>query len=433
MVGVLTMASQGLTKPDKEKIRNASKAAIENYFGKRVANQNAIGWLDDANRYRQSIDGKYERDVKANRVHHRSVINYVAASSPAHVIDGWRFLSRAVDALIRNDRPTAIHLGYYAELRAAMSILASEGIGIANKKHPVIDSAGNTTAPMNGATHWKIWPVLNHWAGLKRGALAIDTLVRPNGIGLGTWIAQGRAPGPLSAVAQQWLRRWGVDLSNLKFDHRSRNVASYRPAAFIGSAPFVEPDVVRFVCDLWALFEPTPGGRFETIERQLLRKLFRVRNVTPSAYTLEHSMGLTTTEAADWAGFFNDPAELLPITYADGESPPSHQNCAFEVLSRASLLLFVATGLSRSVLAKAGYDKSSTAFFWKPCSQAALALGGQDLPEDPIDLWADIAEHMNSAAQWSTGRATESWRLQDPLAAAQISSFELAAVWGIAS
>lgn len=427
------MATVGLTKPDKEKIRHASKASIEDYFAKRATKQNAIGWLDDSNRYRQSIDVKYERDVKASRVHHRSVINYVAASSPAHVIDGWRFLSRAVEALIRNDRPSAIHLGYYAELRAGMSILASEGIGIANKKHPVIDATGNTTSPMNGGTHWKIWPVLNHWAGLKRGASAINTLVRPNGIGLDTWISQGGAPGPLTAVAQQWLRRWGVDLSTLKFDHKSRNVASYRPAAFIGTPPFVEPDVVQFVSDLWTMFEPTPGGRFETIERQLLRKLFRVRNVTPSAQTLELKLGLTPTEAADWAAYFLDPTELLPITYADGDSSPSHENCAFEVLSRAALLLFVATGMSRAVLVKAGYDKASTAFFWKPCSRAALALDAQDLPEDPIDLWADISEHLNSAAQWTAGQTTQSWRLEDPLAAAQISSFEIAAVWGISS
>ena len=69
-----------------------------------------------------------EDDAKAARINEPHFREYVAASAPTHLIDGWSYLARAIDALLRGDAPAAVHLGYYAELRAAMSLLAGGGI-----------------------------------------------------------------------------------------------------------------------------------------------------------------------------------------------------------------------------------------------------------------------------------------------------------------
>ena len=75
----------------------------------------------------------------------KAIAEYVAASAPLHASDGWHYLARAFGAISHGDRNTAIHLAYYAELRAAMAILASEGIGVLNYVHVVVDSSGNAS------------------------------------------------------------------------------------------------------------------------------------------------------------------------------------------------------------------------------------------------------------------------------------------------
>src|SRR5207249_5741525 len=55
---------------------------------------------------------------------------FLAIGTCSHALDGWRYLSQAAFALLNGARRTSIHLAYYAELRAARSILGSSGIGI---------------------------------------------------------------------------------------------------------------------------------------------------------------------------------------------------------------------------------------------------------------------------------------------------------------
>ncbi len=97
------------------------------------------------------------------------MVAYISASGPCHVIDGWSFIGRAIDATLRGDSYAAIHLGYYAELRAAMALLACEGVGILNSRHATIDVKSNTHEFGKGkGTHKIIWPCIQHWAGLAK-------------------------------------------------------------------------------------------------------------------------------------------------------------------------------------------------------------------------------------------------------------------------
>jgi len=60
------------------------------------------------------------------------MISLVAACGPNHCLDGWSYLSRSVSALVARDGHSAKHMAYYAQLRAAMSMLAVSGVGIFN-------------------------------------------------------------------------------------------------------------------------------------------------------------------------------------------------------------------------------------------------------------------------------------------------------------
>jgi len=55
---------------------------------------------------------------------------YLALSSAAHVLDGWRYIAQSSMAFLSGSRTQALHLAYYAELRAGLAILAQSGIGI---------------------------------------------------------------------------------------------------------------------------------------------------------------------------------------------------------------------------------------------------------------------------------------------------------------
>src|SRR6266481_5958480 len=67
-------------------------------------------------------------NTTANAANLQQMADYLALSTCCHALDGWRYLSQASIALMTGARNQALHLAYYAELRAALSILGSSGI-----------------------------------------------------------------------------------------------------------------------------------------------------------------------------------------------------------------------------------------------------------------------------------------------------------------
>src|ERR1035441_2292373 len=120
---------------------NASRAAIENIIGQLQQNFTNHMWLRPANRYAADTIGRLKSDTgKPSALVCADLAECVAASTPVHLLDGWAFLGRAIDASFRGDPDTSRHLGYYAELRAVMALLASEGLEIFKDRHFVIDA-----------------------------------------------------------------------------------------------------------------------------------------------------------------------------------------------------------------------------------------------------------------------------------------------------
>lgn len=299
-----------------------------------------------------------------------------------HCFDGWSFLGRALEAEMAGDPDAARHLGYYAELRAAMSTLASQGIGVFDKIHIVVDDSGDCLDVRRaGPTHRFVWLALEHWASDK----AYDVLfkiVGLSGIPLATWLEQFHPAGSgVRPLAVDLIKRWGLDLRLLAADREDRNIASYRPTAFVSSGPREIEMVAQTVAAFWKLCRPTESSLFDGIDLLLLRHSLefvfsrshprgRGRWQAPRQYEQRIGKMLSGVGLSN-AGIFrkrlldsHEPGREL-LSDAGKRGSPDDIDRSKQVLARATLLLRVATGCAKELLAETGAaDARDLLGFW---------------------------------------------------------------------
>src|SRR5438067_355249 len=136
-------------------IQSSSRAYVEKTLSglRRFARE--FHWIGKSNAYSGDIIEKIKMDSVAHRIRNpRHLSQYISASCLLHCADGWSYLGKAIVLLLRGDPHRCRHLAYYAELRAAMSLLAADGIGIFNNTHFVFDGPNSVTRlPRNYNTH----------------------------------------------------------------------------------------------------------------------------------------------------------------------------------------------------------------------------------------------------------------------------------------
>jgi hypothetical protein len=348
-------------------------------------------------------------------------------------------LGRAIEATLRGDTYAAVHFGYYSELRATMGLLASEGIGIFNQRHPVLYATGTTARfPRTGkpGTHKVIWPILNYWSSLQRAGDLLDEIVSPRSIRLSQWLTGTKALVPVRAVAQRWLRTWGVDLVAVDDDHDNRNLSSYRPSQFRKPPALDVHENVTFVEELWRLFEPETSKRFPVIERVLLRSARRKASSTSATLDDLERLGLSPAESAEWAAFFGETEDPLPLQEANKQSQIDSPRCHIQILSRAALLLFVATSAVRRLLITAGYTPDILSFWWKFIGEDRGLWSAGGSPVDPLDLWADILVALTDSSEWRSNNPPGSvslrdWRRAEMPDRDYLGGFELVGIWAL--
>ena len=446
-------------KPElKRNLQNASHSRIQSYFIELPEHEKSIKWLDKDNRYRVNCTSNFEKDVKFIRTNgrsfssnkHKHLYSYIAASSPTHAIDGWSFLGRAIESTLRGDIYSAIHFAYYAELRAAMSILASEGIGIFNKKHAITAEINSNYFPQSNAhapTHSVIWPVFRYWSSLSRAAKLLDDIIKPEGINLSRWfISPILTSGPkmprtilsISAIAQRWLSLWGIDLTTVSEDHENRNLVSYRPSQF--RKPYdQEPNyIIDFIEQLWKLFEPGDYQRFPNLEKNLLRSALRKYNSTLPTINDLMRLGFSSTLAKEWVDFLNSNDESLPLKLADQRPEIEEPNCNLSIISRAALLLFVATSSAQRILRNAGYNQSTISFWWTKFGIERSLWKNSNEPINPLDSWRDISDALTTINDWRELISNKKLSLRDlrenektVQALNELGSFEHICIWGL--
>ena len=204
---------------------------------------------------------------------------YIACSAPLHLADGWNYLSRAFDAACRGDRSSAYHLAYYGELRAAISLLATEGIGVFNRRHIALNERLEPTefkSRRRKGTHDATWSLLSTWSRERGRSERLLRAITIESRSLSDWLAAvGVVEPSRQLVARKWLSAWSVDLRILSADPRRRNEMSYRPSRIQSPSPRpVNPslELADPIFDSWAELEPDIGGASAALDLSLLRQ-----------------------------------------------------------------------------------------------------------------------------------------------------------------
>lgn len=382
-------------------------------------------WLAGSNRYRLDIPGQLERDVDANTIVSADAAAYVAASTVLHCLDGWAYLGRAIGAASQGDAGASVHLTYYASLRAALAILASSGVAILNRSHFVVDASGvasplpRRTNPDNGrdtvrrGTHDIAWLALQFWATQHPESSGISDLITSGNTTLTDWLGQAGTSGSL--LAAEWLKAWGADLQRLAKDQRIRNQSSYNPTTIETVAITDAVGHCEFLAEFWTLLEPS-AAPFETLDSHLIHQgLERAihanrwmglrewrRNVRSVGATLGASSP-SLIRLLERSATTNQPRILW---YAQQE-PSSNGITHLEMISRATLLLRLATGRAAELRSKAGLSGTDLEFWAHPLLRARALF---DAPPSPTttDLWDPIRDALMDVRNWLAAPVTHS-------------------------
>ena len=350
-------------------------------------------WLTAKHPYTNVVDA-----VRSNSstIDGSKLAEYIAASMPLHLADGWTFLDRAFESIRSGDRNTAVHLAYYAELRAAMSLLASEGVGVFNLQHVAVGQTFIPTIWGNRGTHRAAWDLLESWADNPSRVATLLTAIRVETRTIDQWFDEvGIGQSVQHLVAREWLRSWSIDLTYFPEDRDLRNQTSYRPSR-IAPASMEAIDTSSEVIDpllrTWDALEPSSDRGGAVIDRALLfRALYLGRNQLSSSTQAWSTFVDRLTHAASQSlrEQLKDPAidQYYVLKWADDASKPPRTQA---VLARAALLLRIANGICAQRLASSHVTKQDLHFWWSRFGVDAGLWSDDGDVDSFADLWQDV-------------------------------------------
>jgi hypothetical protein len=277
----------------------------------------------------------------------------------------------------------------------------------------------------------------------------VANVVSQGGQGLEAWVSNLLHGGVWRAVGRRWLSGWGVDLKDAVVDRGARNRASYRPTRLYNARAAAPSDVRDFVVSWWATLEPTAGAPFETLDRHLLRATFEdlfvartghpvatrpqafraeiasAKEATMGDGTLDDSLGQFLTRQRD-----AQTCQLLAHAASHDATDGATQHLG--VLSRATLLLRLASGASSDMLARASLDEDALRFWLAGVGEDRALWLPTGYPDQLTDLWGDIEPALETVAAATTDDLSSYRRLHDRFSPtlSVLSGAERVAVWG---
>ena len=421
-------------------VRAASPTAIEHRLravAKRIDRYER--WLNSRHPY----SGNIVRTLsKNNDVDGPKLGEYIACSAPLHLADGWNYLSRAFDASCRGDRISAYHLAYYAELRAAISLLAAEGIGIFNRRHIALNDLLEPTEFKNKkrtGTHKATWLLLSAWSSEPNRALRLLEAITVESRSLSDWLATVGVVEPARQfVARKWLGAWSVDLRIMSADPRRRNEMSYRPSRIQSPSPRPVNPILELadpIFDSWAELEPDIGGASAALDLSLLRQalMLVVEEGICNFSSFDEALQFLRIDMTDltYRALAAESASATTI-FREAETSSIRGTAVTPILARGLLMLRLASASTASLLAAAGISKSDLEFWWSPLGSDLGLWDNSDDIETFSDLWVDVSEAMEAAyAQISSIQGDRSVRVVAEILARNVSltQFSRAPMW----
>ena len=399
-----------LGNADKNTIRALNRTDIELTTAglKRFMRNSA--WVGKSNRYARDLVARLKKNTPATNERKRNLAQYIAASVTLHANDGWSYLGRAVSCILTGDTHRALHLAYYAELRAAMSLVAGSGIGVFSNQHFVVPAV-NSTAKLgtNQGTHVVAWLALEEWAQLATSGDLFAEIIRPEGRTLDDWFQTQGGASALAPQAKDWFMQWGMDLGIITEDRRARNESSYRPDGVPITWTANAKDSLEYVRDLWRLLEPSATSNFEQLDRHILRLAIErhYRGMSGRQITrgdpnfcalIDRTVSALTLAPSAEERLKNFLLRQVspddPLVFHFSTIQPSTPDSALAVISRAVLLLRLATGSANNLLASAGIDVKKLAFWWTQLGEGRGIWQPGAPPSELHDLWADVADSL---------------------------------------
>jgi len=346
-----------------------------------------------------------------------NINSFLAASSLSHLLDGWQYLSNAFNALLNGDESTTIHLAYYAELRSAMSILATEGIGVFNDKHIGVYSPNiNREIPYNyykgnpptakyvqtrSPTHTFVWDMMEKWTNSayksNNDILKIFKVHGKDFYDITEYFHPSTAGSTLLTVktVKQWLKEWCFDIKQYRNDRDNRNEASYRPQRIINFNQTVNfQTIISDLENYWSIISPSGADKFSLLDRYLLRKLF---DTLYSQITTTSSKNDLIIDAFTQLGI-NDNILFNFLNY---QAPFQDDHKIFQqaglkktttlsILARATLLLRITIGLVSQLYKDGGIQREELNFVWNQYALDSGFWSNGNLYHDFNNLWSDV-------------------------------------------
>jgi hypothetical protein len=441
------MSKPTLDNADKPEITAARRPEVEVTLAGLKPFLKKSRWVGKTNRYATQSAKRVTSDYARNKLRPRNLAQYIAASATLHTNDGWSYLGRSIAALLAGDAHRALHLAYYAELRAAMALLAGAGVGVFNRRHAVI-TAKNSVAKLRTreGTHVIAWLALHQWSRSPTSGALLASLISVEGLSLEDWFSTLGGAARLAPQARSWFMQWGMDLRFAMKDREARNESSYRPDGVPETLALNPADTLDFVRELWRVLEPRETSSFEQIDRYILRLALEThyRSTTgqesspsdPNFISLIRSTVASQnlpSQTENLLGKFllrQVASQDSPVFQFASEKPGSATN-PFSVLSRATLLLRAATGSCRDLLARAGLNGGELSFWWKELGVLRGLWEPGNEPDELTDLWADIRDFVLEPDDAPSPQSffELARTLADSLHIA--SSYERVAVWGL--
>lgn len=362
-----------------------SSAEVVNYFAALKSN-GQTSWLDIAH---PRQDG--ELPSRLITLSPAEKIALVSIRGPLHCADGWSYLSQAMRALFSGHAHTCRHLAYYAELRAGLSILASQGVCIGKKYHFYADAAGDVRAWEGQGTHEEVWNALTQWAGFAGSFEAMMTALKIGGVSLDAAIKTFFPVLPSAQLGTQLIRSWGYDLANGPQDRTTRNISSYG-VNDLTVLPISISKGVELAKTVWEAIAPLGNSLEVYLLKSLLREQIRKSGDTylPHYKTQYDSLDPRLRRHFEWK-FVTAPLKrsIHPIfEFAGDHAPPARPEA---VLSRALLLLRLATQINNQNFEAAGLHTIDDLQFWWPKYGSERGFYDHSAPPDELsDLWSDV-------------------------------------------
>lgn len=435
-------------------LNNASAIPISNAFSSLSSNFNTIEWLKPNNPYRSSSSSKIKQLTSLIPFTDDPLIEFIAASVPKNCFESWGYLGAAVRAVLAGDVWQARHLAYYAELRAAMSILGSQGIGVFDHNHIIIDNNNRCNLfPLNdinrpSGTHLFTWEAIEYWSKQPKCTQLFGDQIKAFGYSLNEWLIAFPIPHT-NTTGYQMLNDWGFDLQNLSKDRETRNQVSYSPN-FNPAKHYVTPNsIYDMLSSYWQFSEPS-GQAFSELDKFIVRLTLQKRfKASRSRSTLEiavnsavdklftHGMG-DGTQIKDFLK--NRELNATPQFFTDAfkTSDLYASNQYKEVIARAFLLCRLASASTNNLVRTCGLKLSDLHTWWEFEGLKRGLWKKDQPPELVIDMWQDVGMAISDIGDWIKANNTEPQKscllsLQETEATNLVSlaKFERIALWAL--